>query len=151
MFYWWPNFSFKLFLKHVLQSKFEKKVSGKREKEEKIKTGESNRLRHTGSHNPHPEHRKYNFKFCSQESVEIPELGGCSGMASLALVELKPITQRKRNCTEQTVGGWHGMAHPAGRELRNSSTTTENTPQEPTVLWYSIQFTHEENSKAECL
>lgn len=42
-------------------------------------------------------------------------------------------------------------AHPAGKELRNSSTTTENTPQEPRVLWQSIQFTQEENSKAECL
>lgn len=107
MFYWLSNFSFKLFLKHILQSKFEKKVSGKREKREKIKKGENNRLQSTGSHNPHPEHRKYNFKFCSQDSAEIPEVGGCSGTASLALVELKPITQRKINCTEQTVGGWH--------------------------------------------
>lgn len=31
------------------------------------------------------------------------QLSGCPGTASLALVELMPITQRKMNCTEQTV------------------------------------------------
>lgn len=56
-------------------------------------------------------------------------------MASLALVELMPVTQRKMNFTEQTVGGLKCIAHPAGEELRNSSTTTENTPQEPAVVW----------------
>lgn len=43
------------------------------------------------------------------------------------------------------------MAHPAGKELRNSSTTTENSLIEPTVLLQNIQFTQEENSKAEHL
>lgn len=43
------------------------------------------------------------------------------------------------------------MAHPAGKELRNSSTATENSLIEPTVLLQNIQFTQEENSKAEHL
>lgn len=81
----------------------------KKKEREKVgegsKQGENNRLQSTGSHNPHPEYRKYNFKFCSQESAEIPELSGCLGTASLALVELMPITQRKMNCTEQAMGG----------------------------------------------
>lgn len=101
----WSNFSFN---QHVLWSKFEKKRFQERKtRGEKEKKGENNRLQSTGRHNPHPEHRKYNFKFCSHDSTEIPELGGCSGTASFALVELIPITQRKMNCTEQTVGGRH--------------------------------------------
>lgn len=90
-----------MFFSQNLNKRFQKrkKKGGGRKKRE------NNRLKSTGSHNPHPEHRKCNFKFCSQESAEIPELGGCSGMASLALVELMPVTQRKMNFTEQTVGG----------------------------------------------
>lgn len=48
-------------------------------------------------------------------------------------------------------GGLTWMAHPAGKELRNSSTATENSLIEPTVLLQNIQFTQEENSKAEHL
>lgn len=34
------------------------------------------------------------------KTVKKHQFTGCSGMASLALVELMPITQRKINCTE---------------------------------------------------
>lgn len=78
--------------------------SGERFQErEKIKR-EDNRLGSTGSHSSHLGHGKHDCKFCSQDYEEIPEFAGCSGMASPALVELMPITQRKINCTEQTVG-----------------------------------------------
>jgi len=94
-----------------LQSEFCRKVSGKREK--KKKEERKQQIAKYWKSQPSSRTQKIRFQILLQDSAEIPHIGnllqftGCSGIASLALVELMLITQRKINSIEQTVGDGH--------------------------------------------
>lgn len=76
-------------------------------------------MQSTGSHNPPPEHRKYNFKFCSQDSAEIPVKRLLRD--SFSCIGGIDANYTKENELHRTdCGGLTCMAHPAGKKLRTT-------------------------------